>query len=249
MVVGHAVEEIAVVGDEEQRAGVAHEPFLEPQHGVEVEMIGRLVEQQQIRAAHQRLREVEAHPPSAGKASDGLAVPPLGEAQPRQQRRGARAGGVAADLVEAVMQLGEGLTGELRADRRSGLRRQQRALDFAQFPVAVEHEFDGRRGGGRRFLRDVRDGPRRRQRNVARVLVQLAANQREHARLAAAVRPDQADLVPVVDGEVRAVEQALGAAGEDEVGQAKHVRVRSGQRFRGTGAVPAGPAGARYCSS
>jgi hypothetical protein len=38
--------EIAVVRDQEQRARVALEPVLEPQHRVEIEVVGRLVEQQ-----------------------------------------------------------------------------------------------------------------------------------------------------------------------------------------------------------
>src|SRR3989442_312079 len=54
-------------------------------------MVGRLVEEQQIRAAHQRLREIEAHAPAAREARDR----PVGligaEAQAEGQRVGARA--------------------------------------------------------------------------------------------------------------------------------------------------------------
>ena len=52
--------------------------------------------------------------------------------------------------------------------------------------------------------------------------MQLAAQQREEARLAAAVGADEADLLSGVDGQVGAVEQALGAARENEVGDAQH---------------------------
>jgi hypothetical protein len=45
--------------------GILSQPVLEPQHGVQVEVIGRLVEQQKIGTAHQRLREIQAHAPSA----------------------------------------------------------------------------------------------------------------------------------------------------------------------------------------
>ena len=72
--VDDAVEEIAVVRDEQQRAGIAREPVLEPQHGIEVEVVGGLVEQQEVRAAHQRLREIEPHPPAAGESRDRIAV-------------------------------------------------------------------------------------------------------------------------------------------------------------------------------
>ena len=61
---GDRVQKIAVVRDQQQRAGIMLEPTLEPEHGVEIEVIGGLVEQQEIGAAHQRLRQIEAHPPA-----------------------------------------------------------------------------------------------------------------------------------------------------------------------------------------
>ena len=70
-----AVEEVAIVRDEQQRPRILCQPVFEPQHRIEVEMVGRLVQQQQVRAAHQRLREVQAHPPAAGKAWHGIRVP------------------------------------------------------------------------------------------------------------------------------------------------------------------------------
>ena len=42
------VEELAVVRDEEDRAGVGLEVVLEPEQGFEVEVVGGLVEQQQV---------------------------------------------------------------------------------------------------------------------------------------------------------------------------------------------------------
>ena len=48
---GQPLEERAVVGDEEHRAGVVGQERLEPVDGVDVEVVGRLVEQQQRRAA------------------------------------------------------------------------------------------------------------------------------------------------------------------------------------------------------
>ncbi|VVO45435.1 hypothetical protein PS723_06624 [Pseudomonas fluorescens] len=46
--VDHGVEEVPVVGDQQQRARVILEPVFEPQNGVEVQVVGRLIEQQQI---------------------------------------------------------------------------------------------------------------------------------------------------------------------------------------------------------
>jgi hypothetical protein len=47
--------------------------------------------------------------------------------------------------------------------------------------------------------------------------MQVPQKEREQARLAAAIRPDQPDLVPGMHGRIRAVEQAFRAAGEREV--------------------------------
>ena len=74
-----------------QRAGVALEPVLEPEDRVEVEVVGRLVEQQQVGRAHQRLREVQPHAPAAGKARHRVVHLLVREAEPMQQLFGARA--------------------------------------------------------------------------------------------------------------------------------------------------------------
>ena len=55
------VEEVAVVRDDDQRAVVADEEVLQPVDRIEVEVVGRLVQQQRRRVAEQRLREQHAH--------------------------------------------------------------------------------------------------------------------------------------------------------------------------------------------
>ena len=57
-----AIQKIAIVCDEEQRPGVADQPVFEPQHRVEVEVVRGLVQQEQVRAGHQRLPEIQPHP-------------------------------------------------------------------------------------------------------------------------------------------------------------------------------------------
>jgi hypothetical protein len=200
--------------DEQQRAGIPAETVLEPQHGIEVEVVRGLVEQQEVGARLQRLREVEAHAPSAGEARNRIAVPRLRETEPGQQRRRPRPRAVAADHLVAVMQLGK-----RRAFRLRGC---QPRFDFAQLDVAVEDVVDRAALDGRRLLRDVRDGPRGGEIDAARVRQELAADGREQARLAAAVGADQADLVPRVHAEVRALEQPPRAAAQRQVRNAQH---------------------------
>jgi hypothetical protein len=71
---GDLVEELAIVRDQQQRARVPEQPLLQPQHRVEVEVVGRLVEQQQVRRRHQRAGQVQAHAPAAGEFLDGALV-------------------------------------------------------------------------------------------------------------------------------------------------------------------------------
>ena len=61
------VEEVAVVRDEDDRVRIGAEILLEPVARLEIEVVGRLVEQQQVRTAEQQLGERDAHLPAAGE--------------------------------------------------------------------------------------------------------------------------------------------------------------------------------------
>ena len=55
------------MADQQHRAGVAAEVIFEPQARFQVEVIGRLVEQQQIGLDEQERGERDAHAPAAGE--------------------------------------------------------------------------------------------------------------------------------------------------------------------------------------
>ena len=80
------VEEFAVVADDEQSAGIALEPAFQPDQGVQVQVVGGFVEQQQIARAHQRARQLQTHAPAAGEAVDGLVQLVDLESQAKDQR-------------------------------------------------------------------------------------------------------------------------------------------------------------------
>src|SRR5271165_6523070 len=67
---GHVVEEVAVVGDDEDRARVGAQMAFEPVDRFGVEMVGRLVEQQQVRLFQQQSAERDAAPLAARKRAD-----------------------------------------------------------------------------------------------------------------------------------------------------------------------------------
>ena len=63
--IDEVLHERAVVADEDDRALVGTQEPLEPRDRLEVEMVGRLVEQQHVGLAKQQLREREPHLPAA----------------------------------------------------------------------------------------------------------------------------------------------------------------------------------------
>jgi hypothetical protein len=93
------VEEFAVVADHDQRAGIALEPGFEPDQGIEVEVVGGFVEQQQVgghisaRASCRRMRQ----PPE--KLFTGFQFGDL-EAETEDQRLGARFSIVGTGVVQ-----------------------------------------------------------------------------------------------------------------------------------------------------
>ena len=69
--------------DEHHGSGVAGEKFLEPLNRVDVEMVRRLVQQQQIRPADERARQQHAAPPAARQRVDNRV---RAEIEPRQHQ-------------------------------------------------------------------------------------------------------------------------------------------------------------------
>ncbi len=74
-------QEAAVMGDEDDAAGEVLEEFLEPRNRIDIQMIGRLIEQQQIGCAHERLREQHTPLHAAGQRCE---IHIFGKVQSRQ---------------------------------------------------------------------------------------------------------------------------------------------------------------------
>src|SRR5260370_22064665 len=128
------IEEFAIVRNEQQRAGILEEPALQPQDGIEVEVIGGLIEQQQVRAAHQRLRNVEPHSPAPGKSAYRARLVGCGETETLHETPGATARVVAAHCSITSMKLTEFQTVIACFRIRDGF------LNCTQRGVAVEDE-------------------------------------------------------------------------------------------------------------
>ena len=61
------VEEVAVMGDDQDRAGIVAQMAFEPGHRLGVEMVGRFVQQQQFRLVEQQLAQRDAAALAAGE--------------------------------------------------------------------------------------------------------------------------------------------------------------------------------------
>jgi hypothetical protein len=194
--VHHAVQEIPVVGNDDQGAGIALEPVLQPEDGVQVQVVGGLVQQQQVGGAHQGLGQVQAHAPAAGEAGHGTVHLVPGEAQAVEELLGAGAHRVGVGVMEGGVEFAD-LVAVM-----GGFGFHQAGLQAAQGGIAVDGVFQGGPVQGRGFLGDVGDAPGSRKVRVAAVRMQFSAQQGEQAGFAGAVGADEADLLARVEGEV-----------------------------------------------
>ena len=78
---GDAVEEVSVMRDDQDPAGVILEEALEPLNHVDVEVVRRLVEEEEVRLAQERLRQADARLLAAGEMRDVLLKVLLREAE------------------------------------------------------------------------------------------------------------------------------------------------------------------------
>jgi hypothetical protein len=136
---GDVVEEAVVVRDHDHRAGETPQELLEPADRQDVQVVGRLVEQQHVGRACQHLRQQHAQLEAAGQRGERLPVHLGGQAETLEDGGRARLRRVAVQPLER----------RPRA-RRSGRRRTPRAparaallLDQHVPQLGVAHQRDG----------------------------------------------------------------------------------------------------------
>ena len=207
------VEQLEVVAHDEQRAAVraeeAHQPFL----GVDVEVVGGLVEHQVLGAAEQDARELDPAPLATGERGEREQGAVGGEAEAGEDPVHVGLGPVAARVAEGLLGVREA------ADR---------PLAGVVFHVAAEHlelVALGVEAAGRQHVRhgDVfgavaigarvlgQEAERAGDGDPAARRRALAAERAEQRGLARAVATDEPDLVARVHRERRVVdEHALG---------------------------------------
>ena len=222
------VEKGAVVRDDREAAGEAVDEALQALEAVEVEVVRRLVEQEQVEAGEQDRRERRPGGLPAGERRR-LLLERDGQAELGADRSGAclevaaaerqealERGGVASGLHSAVCRFTAAL-----GVRDAGAPRQVAEQRLAGAPVVL--------------LRQVADRERGR-RPLDRALVRLVepGGEAKQRRLARAVRADEAEPRARAERQVDAVENGLGAErAADAVERDSHERAPPETRGRG----------------
>ena len=132
-VVGDGIEQVAVMADDEDRRRIAGEIIDQPERAFEIEIIGRLVEQQQVGRRKQHRRERDAHPPAAGKFGQRTALRLVIEAKPARICA-ARAGAAWASISTSRVWISAMRCGSVAVSASAN---RARALD-----VGGEHEVE-----------------------------------------------------------------------------------------------------------
>ena len=182
-----AVQKLAVVRDHQHGRRLALQPRFEPDDRIQVEVIGRLVEQQQIGRTQERARQRQSIAPSAGERAHRTRAVGFCETEAVQHRLSRRGDRTFVQIRQHGVRVREPHRVVLSFGRRQlGARGGQRR-------VATEHVRDRSFVGRLDVLRDVRDALERRRLDRSAVDRQLAENRSEQRRLARAVGADQPD--------------------------------------------------------
>ena len=184
-------------------------------------MVGRLVQQQQIRLEKQRLGEGHAHPPAAGIFAHGAHLRRHVKAQAGEHRGGARRRGIGADGLQPVMDFGRAVSG-------GGLRLQQQG---AALQISRQHGVEQIGGTGGGFLRHIAHAGALSEANGTAIGLDLPGNRLEKGGFTGAIAPHQADFAAGIDHEAAIVQQ--GSAGHPQGHVLKHQHCHGRASIRG----------------
>ncbi len=212
-VVDRVVEQLAVVADHQGGARIALQPRLQPQRAFQVEIVGRLVQQQQVGLGEQGGGQRHAHTPAAGELRHRPAQVGVGETQAAEDFRRPGRGCVGPDLEQPAVDLAQALG-------RGGL---QLGQQVGALLVGGQDGVQQRHGRCGVFLRHRGDAARARGEDVARERRQFAQDQLEQGGLAHAVAADQAHLGSVGNARGRVVEELSPPGVEREIVDQQHV--------------------------
>ncbi len=216
-----AGQEVPVVRDDDHGARPLVEHVLQPADAIDVQVVGRLVQQQDVRIAEQRLRQQHAQLPARRHGAHRPLVLRGRHPEAKQQLARARLGRVAAVL--GVLRLQVRRAQELRLPRL-WIRVDGVALAHRGPHLGVAHQHHVEHAlvlEGELVLAQPSHPLAGVDRHRPRARLQLAAQDLHERRLAAAVGADQAVAVAAAELDGDVLEQGLGPelhgnAGDDD---------------------------------
>ena len=165
------------------RPRIAAQMALQPDTGFQIQMVGRLVQQQQVGLREQQRCQGHPHAPAAGKRIAGTLLLAFGEPQPGKNARGARRCAMSVHIHQAGVNVGDpaGVAGGLGfgSERNQLLVGGQNRIDQvagASGCLLAGHSYLASAPAARRPLRRA---------------ARFAGDQPQQGRLAGAVASDQ----------------------------------------------------------
>ncbi len=200
------IHELAVVGDEEEGAGIIFQVILEPEKREEIEMVRRLVEQEEVGFHDEQARQPGAHDPAAAHFPGLAAEIGVAIAEAAEHFLGP---GFHLGIVEFVV-LGVGLHVFGGGDGAGGFEFVQFFLEEWEFLHAAGGNIeDGFVAVGFAFLREVADHGPFITFDGAGVGFTLLENEGKKGGFARAIGADERDAFAVVHLERSVLERAF----------------------------------------
>jgi hypothetical protein len=218
------VEQVEVVADHEEGAAVAAHEAEEPLLGVAVEVVGRLVEEEDVAAGEEDAGDLHAPLLATGECAHRVAKLLLGEPEAGRDAQHLALGRVAAVHAELLLGLAEAGHGPLA---RVLLHLEAELLDAHERLVEPPAGEDVLEGGGR-LVDAVEAGVLGQVAEAAGAVdeagrgVGRTPEDLQQAGLAGAVAPDEPDLVPGADGEAGPLEDEGAADLHRELADLQH---------------------------
>ena len=210
--VDRIVEKLAVVADDERGLGIFLQSRFEPQRAFEIEVIGRLVEQEQIGLGEQCGSQRHAHAPAAGEFRHRPLEIVVGESESAQDFGGARRRSVGVDRIQVLVNLGQvlGLGGFQLGVQRLALR------------IGGENRVEQCDRRRRMLLIDRSDPGSLRQQDIALQRGEITDDDLEQGRFADPVAPDKTDLGAGRNHDARPVEKPAAPGVENQIVDLQH---------------------------
>ena len=233
------------MADDDHRVGEADEELLQPGDGLDIQVVGRLVEQEDVRVAEQGLGKEHAHLVACLEFLHAQPGQVLADAQAAEQHPGLGLGLVAVQLAELDLQVAAADAVRLG---QLGLGVEQ--LAFAAQVVEPLVPADNRVEHGllvvdELVLLEHGDALPRADGHLALIRFLLAGEDAEKGRLAGAVGADQAVAVAMGELDVDVLEDDALAVGQGDVGRLEHGIVSFQKKNGRDHRVTAGAAGSR----